>query len=272
MIYSIGKILGTWSQSVKADQSSVVKISNEIPVPYAATLGVNPCTAYRILHDFVALKPGDVIIQNGANSMVGYAVVQMAREMGLKTINVIRSDRPETDTINRLLSNLGGDVNITDEYVNTRGFHEIIQELGPIKLALDCVGGETVTHMSRVLAPGSTIVTFGSMSKKAITVPYDVLSSKMLKIRGFWISKWMEENSKEYRAKMLRKISEMIKCKKLSFFFQIHDLDDFQYALAKSEERFNFRKVVLNIDFPDRMVEHDNRDKNDYEVFEASLL
>jgi len=65
------------------------------------------------------LNPGDVIIQNGANSMVGLAVIQMARELGIKTINVVRSDRPSlTETI-RLLTNLGGDINITDRYLNT---------------------------------------------------------------------------------------------------------------------------------------------------------
>jgi NADPH:quinone reductase-like Zn-dependent oxidoreductase len=42
---------------------------------------------------FKTLKPGDVIIQNGANSMVGMAIVQMAIQMGVKTINIVRSDR-----------------------------------------------------------------------------------------------------------------------------------------------------------------------------------
>ena len=69
------------------------KVPNDIPAAYAATIAVNPCTAYRMLRDFVSLKPGDVIMQNGANSMVGLAVIQMAREMGVKTINIIRSDR-----------------------------------------------------------------------------------------------------------------------------------------------------------------------------------
>jgi trans-2-enoyl-CoA reductase len=46
-----------------------------------------------MLRDFEKLKPGDVIIQNGANSMVGLSVIQMAREMGVKTINIVRSDR-----------------------------------------------------------------------------------------------------------------------------------------------------------------------------------
>jgi mitochondrial enoyl-[acyl-carrier protein] reductase / trans-2-enoyl-CoA reductase len=68
-------------------------VPKDIPPYYAATLAVNPSTAYRLLHDFTKLKRGDVIIQNAANSMVGQAVIQLAREMGVITINVVRSDR-----------------------------------------------------------------------------------------------------------------------------------------------------------------------------------
>ena len=84
---------GTWRQQGKADEKALVKVPNDIPAPYAATLTINPATAYCLLREFENLKPGDVIIQNGANSMVGQAVVQMARDMGVKTINVVRQHR-----------------------------------------------------------------------------------------------------------------------------------------------------------------------------------
>lgn len=47
------------------------KCPSDIPAEYAATIGVNPCTAYRLLRDFVTLREGDSVIQNGANSQVG---------------------------------------------------------------------------------------------------------------------------------------------------------------------------------------------------------
>jgi trans-2-enoyl-CoA reductase len=43
-----------------------------------------------MLKDFIDLKPGDWVIQNGANSAVGQAVIQIAAARGLKTINLIR--------------------------------------------------------------------------------------------------------------------------------------------------------------------------------------
>jgi trans-2-enoyl-CoA reductase len=33
-------------------------VPKDIPVEYAATISVNPCTAYRLLEDFVKLKEG----------------------------------------------------------------------------------------------------------------------------------------------------------------------------------------------------------------------
>jgi mitochondrial enoyl-[acyl-carrier protein] reductase / trans-2-enoyl-CoA reductase len=83
---------GTWRQVARYNADELVRIPNDVPVPYAATLAVNPASGYRMLRDFVDLKPGDWIIQNGANSMVGLSVIQMAREMGIKTINICRTD------------------------------------------------------------------------------------------------------------------------------------------------------------------------------------
>ena len=51
-------------------KSMLQKCPSDIPAEYAATIGVNPCTAYRLLRDFVTLREGDCIIQNGANSQV----------------------------------------------------------------------------------------------------------------------------------------------------------------------------------------------------------
>lgn len=46
-----------------------------------------------MLSQFVDLKAGDWLIQNGANSAVGQAVIQIAAARGVKTINLVRSRR-----------------------------------------------------------------------------------------------------------------------------------------------------------------------------------
>lgn len=56
-------------------------------------LNVNPCTAYRMLKDFVSLKAGDTVIQNGGNSAVGQMVIQLCKVWNYKSVSVVR-DRP----------------------------------------------------------------------------------------------------------------------------------------------------------------------------------
>ena len=90
---------GTWRKYAICDEEDVDPIERNVPVELAATISVNPCSAYRMLHDYVQLKPGDLIIQNGANSSVGMAVIQLCKHMGVHTINVVR-DRPNLSDLN----------------------------------------------------------------------------------------------------------------------------------------------------------------------------
>mmetsp|Transcript_26771 Transcript_26771/g.36869 ORF Transcript_26771/g.36869 Transcript_26771/m.36869 type:complete len:391 (+) Transcript_26771:810-1982(+) len=264
--------LATWTQRSKAKAAHLLRVSNDIPAPYAATVAVNPCSAYRMLEDFERLRPGDWLVQNGANSMVGQAVIQLARARGIRTLNVIRSDRPDAATTVRLLTNLGGDLVVTDEYLQSRGFQEIARELPPVRLALNCVGGDSAALLARTLAPHGTLVTYGSMAHQPLAVPLDLLARKQLRLRGFWVSQWVQSHSKEERGRMVEELLQLVRAKQLSFFFQLHDLDDFPFALQQALEPFALRKVLLSLAFPDRLAEHDGRPDKDYWVFDTSAV
>lgn len=45
----------------------------------AATLLINPPTAYLMLKEYVKMEPGEYVIQNAANSGVGRCVIQLAK-------------------------------------------------------------------------------------------------------------------------------------------------------------------------------------------------
>lgn len=261
---------GTWRTHAVVGEDDLIRVPGDIPVEYAATLSVNPSTAYRLLRDFGHLRPGDVLMQNGANSMVGLAVIQMARLMGLRTVNIVRSDRPGVDQVLRLLTNLGGDVNVTDQFVNTHAFNEMLRDLGGCRLALNCVGGDLVTEMARSLDPHGTIVTYGGMSKRPINLPLDLLAYKHLTITGFWVTQWYQTATRTQRAVMIADIAAMVRAKQLTLFFETHDFDDFDHALLRSQEPHALRKVVLRMDFPDRLAEHDLKSPKEYEVFDTS--
>ena len=153
-------------------------------------------------------------------------------------------------------------------YINTPDFNEIIADLPPIKLGFNCIGGEGVAQMARIMGNNGTIVTYGGMSKKPISIPPEILAYKNLSLRGFWISQWNATHSDEERSAMLNDIAGMIRDEKLSYFLEMHDFDDFDHALKNHLEPFKFRRVVLNIDHPDRMKEHDALSEDAYEHFD----
>ena len=180
--------------------------------------------------------------------------------------------RPNPEETLRMLAGFGGDVNVLDSYVNTPGFREIMSELPPCKLALNCVGGNLAADMARCVTIGGTMVTYGGMSKRPISIPFDLINYKQLNLKGFWVSKWHLEHGAEEKSAMINDIASMIRAKRLSFLLEVHDFDDFNYALEKSLEPYRLRKIVLRMDYPDRMKEHDARPESDYDVFETTLV
>mmetsp|Transcript_29361 Transcript_29361/g.38625 ORF Transcript_29361/g.38625 Transcript_29361/m.38625 type:complete len:369 (-) Transcript_29361:145-1251(-) len=235
---------GTWRLAAKASEEDLMKVPNSIPAEYAACLSVNPCTAYRMLNDFVDLQEGDVIIQNGANSMVGQSVIQMAKAMGVTTVNVVRQ-RPQGQEVMQLLKDIGGDIVVFEDYVNSWQFERLMADLPKPSLALNCVGGKSATNLARSLAPHGTLVTYGGMSKAPVALPSSALMYNDITAKGFWMSRWNKDASKEDRSKMINNVAKMFEEEKLDVWVERHPFKDFNHALKKAVEPFYFRKVVL---------------------------
>ncbi|OQR77158.1 trans-2-enoyl-CoA reductase [Tropilaelaps mercedesae] len=139
---------GTWRQFGVASEKGLRAISNKLDLATACTLSVNPPTAYRMLKDFVDLSNGETIIQNGANSGVGQAVIQIAKAMGLRTVNIVRN-RPNIDELKQQLKSIGADYVVTEEELRLPSMKDIFREMPLPRLALNCVGGTICSDMMR---------------------------------------------------------------------------------------------------------------------------
>ena len=195
--------VGTWREALAVQTNQLVVVPDGIAPEHAAMLKINPLTAWRLLHDYVPLKTGDWLIQNAANSAAGRAVIQIARELGYKTVNVVR--RPEL--IEELRAE-GGDVVLVDgEHLRD----EVKAATGdaPIGLALNAVGGDSALRLANCLAPGGTLVTYGAMGLQPLKIPNGLLIFKDLRFRGIWINKWYDNAAPAERMKAFERIFEM---------------------------------------------------------------
>jgi len=197
--------LGTWRDAVAVKASELVAVPPGIDPVHAAMLKINPMTAWRLLHDYVDLKSGDWLIQNAANSAAGRAVIQIAHELGYKTVNVVRRE----ELIDELRKE-GGDVVLVDGE-NLRDEVKTATNSAPIRLGLNAVGGESALRLANCLAPESTMVTFGAMSLQPLKIPNGLLIFKDLRFRGIWINKWYNNATTQERMDAFRALFEMAK-------------------------------------------------------------
>src|SRR5438046_3469734 len=195
--------VGTWRDAVAVKADELVVVPAGIEPVQAAMLKINPLTAWRLLHDYVDLQKGDWLIQNAANSAAGRDVIQIAHELGYKTVNVIR----RAELIDELRAE-GGDVvlvdgeNLREEVKNATGG-------ASIRLGLNAVGGDSALRLANCLASGSIMVTFGAMSLQPLKIPNGLLIFKDLRFRGIWINKWYDNATKPERMEAFRHLFEM---------------------------------------------------------------
>lgn len=172
-----------WCQRRLASAETVVKIPGGADVLQLAMLKVNPATAFMMQRNYVALKAGDWLIQDAANSGVGTSLIKLAKADGLRTVNVVR--RPEL--IDKLKA-LGADVVLVDGD-DLADRVEAATNGAPIKLAIDAVGGSQITRLADCLTEEATVVNYGLLSGEPCEIRGDQTIFKGITLTGFWLQK-----------------------------------------------------------------------------------
>jgi trans-2-enoyl-CoA reductase len=197
--------VGTWRDAAAVRADELISVPTGIEAVHAAMLKINPMTAWRLLHDYVDLQRGDWLIQNAANSAAGRAVIQIAHELGYKTVNVVRRE----EVIEELRRD-GGNVVLVDG----QNLREQVKDAtggAPIRLGLNAVGGDSALRLANCLAPESTLVTYGAMSLQPLKIPNGLLIFKDLRFRGIWINKWYDNATPAERQAAFGSLFEMAK-------------------------------------------------------------
>lgn len=204
---------------------------NSLTPLQVATVSVNPCSAYRMLRDYVDLVKlsveayqvrgsevtgGAWFLQNGANSGVGRAAIQLGKLWGLRSINVVRerATPEETEALKTELKNLGATAVLTEAEFLDRSFRDRLADLTnkgrePLMLAMNCVGGKSASAVVKALSPKGVMVTYGGMSRQSFPFPTGPQIFKRLRFEGFWLSEWGKENPEEKRRMILELLQLM---------------------------------------------------------------
>lgn len=194
---------GTWRDEVVAPAAGFIPAPPG-DVEQLSMLAVNPMTAHLMLADFVDLQPGDWIIQSAANSAVGEMVIQLAAQKGINTVNIVRREE-----LLLPLKSLGGTVALVDGPDLVERVREATGG-AEIRLALDCVGGDTFERLVETLGYGAPIVSYGTLSGKPPELNMRALIANDVRPRGFWLQKWYQTASAEQKQAALGALAPLV--------------------------------------------------------------
>jgi trans-2-enoyl-CoA reductase len=226
---------------VKAED--LVVVPDGIEPVQAAMLKINPLTAWRLLHDYVDLQKDDWLIQNAANSAAGRDIIQIAHELGYKTVNVVR----RAELIDELSAE-GGDVVLVDSDTLRE---EVKSATGGafIRLGLNSVGGDSALRLANCLAPGGTLVSFGAMSLQPLKIPTGLFIFKDLRFRGIWINKWYDNATPSERMETFQPLFEMARRGLLKTKIEkAYPLSEVKAAVAHAAQGKRSGKIVFEFE------------------------
>jgi NADPH:quinone reductase-like Zn-dependent oxidoreductase len=203
------RVAGTWQDYLVADTHRILPVPDRLSDSSACQLAVNPLTALLLVTRELDVQQGEWLLQTAAGSTVGRLVIQLARHLGMRTINVVRRRDAVEET-----KALGGDeVICTEDEDLVQRVAEIAGPAG-VRNAIDCVAGHVGAQVSQALAPGGELVIYGALSTHrqtdpaALTIPLQARSViyETKVVRGFWLNRWFGTAS---AADALRALSEV---------------------------------------------------------------
>jgi mitochondrial enoyl-[acyl-carrier protein] reductase / trans-2-enoyl-CoA reductase len=201
---------------------------------------INPPTASLLLSEFVALEPGEWVIQTAGNSAVGLYVAQLARHRGWRSVSVVR--RPDVVEAAR---EAGADVVLVDGE-DLPGRVAEATEGATIRVGFDAVGGSATGRLASCLGQGAVLVNYGRMSGEPCVVGAEAFVFRDLTMRGFWLVNWFRQTSEPERAILYGEIARLIAAGTLYAPIQAtYDVSEIKAAVAAADAGERSGKIVV---------------------------
>ncbi|MFJ7179409.1 medium chain dehydrogenase/reductase family protein [Streptomyces massasporeus] len=150
--------VGGWASHVLVDAADVVPVPEGVGSAEAETLVVNGITAWQMLHRKARVRAGHTVVVHGAKGGVGSVLVQLALAAGARVIGTASARHHD---VLREQGVVPVDYRAGDVAARIRALAP-----GGVDAVFDHVGGRGITDSWRLIAPGGTLVSYGSASTR----------------------------------------------------------------------------------------------------------
>lgn len=179
--------------------------------------------AWIILHNFVTLKAGDIVVQATGECAIGSAISQIGNSIGLSVTS------------------------ITDEELEDPQIASKLKEKGKIMLTVSGKASKNLSVLAKAIAPHGGLVTYNGIVQGSKACPIQMPISNMIfkdiSINGFDFISYITSNPYEYKLATTSVLS-LVESEKLSLkpskVYPQHD-----YLKATADVIMNGTSVVL---------------------------
>jgi NADPH:quinone reductase-like Zn-dependent oxidoreductase len=225
---------GTWAEYTLTYARTAIPLKEKLSLEQGSMMLVNPLSVIALI-DIAKKKRSRAIANTAAASALGQLLNKMCKSNGLICVNIVR--RPEQVELLRK----SGTQFILDSSSHTfkSEMDHLFNQLN-VKIAFDALSGAMVSQLLASLPKGGEVMVYGALSEQEMIVPHGRFIFEDKRISGFWLSKWINEQS------MFTLLNSFNKVQK--FLCSQHEI--------KIRNRMSLAQVIKGINtFPENMSE-----------------
>jgi NADPH:quinone reductase-like Zn-dependent oxidoreductase len=229
-----------WAQRRRVKDADVIPVPAGMDLRQAAMLRINPATAQLLLSDIVKLGAGDWVIQNVANSAVGRLLIRLARDRGIRTVNVVRRE-----SLFGELRALGADACAVD---GPELAAQVKEQTGgaPIRLGIDAVSGRATARLAACLADNGVVCNYGSMSGEDPVMSRASLVGNGQSLVGFILGRALATRTlPQVRALYADLATQVLKGTLAAPVEKVYAIEDIKTALTHAQRGERTGKILV---------------------------
>ena len=235
----------TWAEEQVLPADKCVSVNPDADPRQVAFLGINGITP-ELLLETTDLQEGDWMIQNAANGAVGQLVIKAAQARGIRTCNVVRSERGKAV----LAGVVGdGDVIVVGSQGDLKARVAAATGNATIKLGLDAISGEGAGALLSCLGFGGHLTCYGLLSGQPLTLPAGKVAFGGVTVGGFSRFRVLQKIGIVDARKRLRALADKVVQGEIAVeVAQVYDFgapEELYKAMAHAEQKGRGGKILL---------------------------
>lgn len=230
---------GSWAEYMLTSAAQCIPLRRSVELEQGAMLIVNPLTAFAMLE--IARSGGArAIIQNAAAGALGRMIHRLATRQGIKVINIVR----RTEQVDILKS--AGIEHVLDSS-SARFQRDLTVQARRLQaiFAMDAIGGAQTAILASAMPDGSQLLVYGGLAGEECRVHPGSLIFQEQTVRGFWLSKWLEQKSPLKILHMAGALQKMLATEMRSEVAGRYSLEQAGEALQNYASNMSAGKVLM---------------------------